>query len=340
MQRISTALTDLLEIESPVVSPPMAGASGGALAAQVTLGGGFGFIASGYGDSASFSKELDKASILLSTSPAVPLNIGAGYLGWLLDRGGDTVENLRNALERKVKSIWLSFGPELGKWVNYIRQHDKKRQVPHKTLVWILVNSVAEAEHAVNEWNADVLVVQGIEAGGHGHSQALPLITLLPLIKQSIPHSPPLVAAGGLSTGSQVAAMLVLGASGAAMGTRFLATPESTYSNGQKSALISGKASVRTTVFDDVRGTTGWPAGIDGRAIPNKALDDERNGLGIEERRMLFNESMKNDDPSRAVVWSGSSVGLVDELIDAASLSRKIQGEIIAYISAAKGIID
>ncbi|KAF8519014.1 2-nitropropane dioxygenase [Hysterangium stoloniferum] len=318
----------------------MAGASGGALAAQVTLGGGFGFIASGYGDSASFSRELDKASILLSTSPAASLNIGAGYLGWLLDKGGDTVQNLRNALERKVKCIWLSFGPELGKWVDYIRKYDEERQVPHKTLVWILVSSVAEAEQAVNGWKADVLVVQGIEAGGHGHSQALPLMTLLPLITQSIPHSPPLVAAGGLSTGSQVAAMLVLGASGAAMGTRFLATPESTYSNGQKSAVISGKVSVRTTVFDDVRGTTGWPAGIDGRAIPNKTLDDEQNGLGIEERRRLFDESVRNDDPSRAVVWSGSSVSLVNELVDAASLSRTIQGEIIARISAVKGIVD
>lgn len=97
----------------------------------------------------------------MSTPHDAPLQIGAGYLGWMLDEGGHPVDMLRVALEQRVKSIWLSFGNDLGKWVEYIRQYDRNRTKAHKTLIWTLVNSVAEAEVATRVWKADVLVVQG-----------------------------------------------------------------------------------------------------------------------------------------------------------------------------------
>lgn len=89
--------------------------------------------------------------------------MGAGFLAWVLDtdKEGSTVGPLRVALEKRVKSIWLSFGPNLGKWVEYIRQYDSQRTNEHKTLLWMVVNSVEEARKAVEVWKADVLVVQG-----------------------------------------------------------------------------------------------------------------------------------------------------------------------------------
>jgi nitronate monooxygenase len=297
----------------------------------------------GLSDAASFARELDEARSILSIPHEAPLQLGAGYLGWMLDKGGNPVDTLHVALERRVSSIWLSFGDDLGKWVERIRQYDQSRKHTHRTLIWILVNSVAEAEVAINQWKADVLVVQGethppfnflvsqgritktgIEAGGHGHSQALPLVTLLSLIKESLPDSPPLVAAGGLANGAQVAAMLVLGASGAAVGTRFLATPESTYTINQKNAVLAATHSVRTPVFDQVRGTVGWPLGIDGRAIPNQTLEDEASGVEPEELKKRFVEGVKKDDTSRSVVWSGASVGLVHGISGAEVCVRQI----------------
>ncbi|KAF8514019.1 2-nitropropane dioxygenase [Gautieria morchelliformis] len=339
MQRIYTALTDLLGINAPIVAPPMAFASGGRLAAQVTLGGGFGFAASGLSDAASFARELDEARSVLSTPHEAPLQLGAGYLGWMLDQGGNPVDCLHVALERRVSSIWLSFGDDLGKWVEHIRQYDQSRKDTYRTLIWILVNSVAEAEVAIKQWKADVLVVQGIEAGGHGQSQALPLVTLLSLIKQSLPDLPPLVAAGGLANGAQVAAMLVLGASGAAVGTRFLATPESTYTINQKNAVLAATHSVRTHLFDQVRGTVGWPLGVDGRAIPNQTLEDEASGVEPEELKKRFVEAVKKDDTSRSVVWSGASVGLVHEISGAEALTREIGMEIMMHLRQASNMI-
>jgi len=99
-------------------------------------------------------------------------------------------------------------------------------------------------------------------------------LTLLPSAL-SIPalgaDSIPVLAAGGLATGAHIASMLALGASGSVLGTRFLLSPESLYTNVQKAALIDADemATVRTMAFDTARGTLGWPANIDGRGLKN-----------------------------------------------------------------------
>ena len=82
---------------------------------------------------------------------------------------------------------------------------------------------------------------------------------------------PPILGAGGIVNGAQVASILALGASGAVLGTRFLLSPESLYSNVQRQALIAAPtgSSVRTMAFDQARNTLGWPKGIDGRGLRN-----------------------------------------------------------------------
>ena len=174
------------------------------------------------------------------------------------------------------------------------------------------------------------LCCEGNEAGGHGHSQATPLISLLPEVLQSIPNGPPILAAGGISTGSQVAAALALGAAGAVVGTRFLLSPESTFSDKQKQLLLSAKASdtVRSVAFDVARGTTGWPAGVDGRALSNATVDNHDAGLRSEEVRKKFLEAVKQGDSAGTVTWSGTSVGLIHE-IKSADVSGI--GDIILY---------
>lgn len=121
----------------------------------------------------------------------------------------------------------------------------------------------------------------GIEAGGHGLSTSLPLLTLLPLlgdaIQKGVPNGsnpPPLLAAGGIATGSQIASLLTLGASGVVLGTRFLLCPESFYTQSQRQALIEAESSksVRTMAFDEARNTLGWPEDVDGRGLRNGNL--------------------------------------------------------------------
>ncbi len=88
--------------------------------------------------------------------------------------------------------------------------------------------SVKEAEDAVSA-GADVVVVQGCDAGGHGkqNESSSSIISLIPQARQCIPENIPVVAAGGIVDGKGLAASLLLGGDGIVMGTRFIPTDES-----------------------------------------------------------------------------------------------------------------
>ncbi|THH15622.1 hypothetical protein EW146_g4882 [Bondarzewia mesenterica] len=341
---VNTAITRLLGTHTPVVLAPMAGASGGALSSQVTLAGGFGFIASGYGSLEAFRKELDIARSALNVSSGT-LPIGAGFLGWVLDRS-DTkgVDYLYEALNNRVRAVWLSFGNDLGRWVDVVRGHDQKLGNDPKTLIFIQVNSPEQALVAARDWKVDVLVAQGIEAGGHGSASAPPLLTLIPSILSVLPpssSSPPLLAAGGLTSGAHLAACLMLGAEGVVMGTRFLLTPESVYSDAQKRALLAAKtgSTVRSMVFDKLRGTLGWPAGIDGRALRMPYVKEYEDGANVETLKQNFEEGMKKGDPSSMVVWAGSSIGLVNEVKPAREIVQEVHADLIERLRVSSSLV-
>lgn len=128
--------------------------------------------------------------------------------------------------------------------------------------------------------------------------------------------APPVLAAGGMATGSQVAAYLSLGAAGAVLGTRFLLTPESPYTDAQKAALLAAKSgsTVRTLALDYARGTYGWPKGIDGRGIRNKLVDEIEAGVPHEAVQEKCKKGTEVNDADYMVVWSGQGVSLMNEI--------------------------
>ncbi|KAG8220867.1 2-nitropropane dioxygenase [Butyriboletus roseoflavus] len=301
----------------------MAGASGGLLAAQVTAGGGFGFLAAG----------------LIAHLTEDPLPIGVGYLGWQLEKPTAKPEVvLSAALDNHVRAIWLAFGNNLKQWIKFIRNYDAEHKRVRKTTIFVQVSSVEEALVASDEWNVDVLVAQGNESGGHGCGSAPPLFTLVSSIIAALPKDgPPLLAAGGLVNGSQVASLLVLGAAGAVLGTRFLMTPESLYSDAQKEALVAAKSdmTVRTMAFDRARGTLDWPAGVDGRGLYNNTVKDMDGGIDINTVKEKFEQGVRDGDPDRMLVWSGMGVGLVSEVKSAKEVVQELQDDILQRLKAA-----
>lgn len=165
-------------------------------------------------------------------------------------------------------------------------------------------------------YNSRIDILAGNESGGHGYHSAPPLFTLVSSILAALPNAPPLLAAGGLVTGTQVASLLVLGAAGAVLGTRFLMTSESLYSDTQKKALVAAKSdmTVRTMAFDRARGTLDWPVGVDGRGLYNNTVKDVDNGVDIESVKEKFEQGVRDGNPDRMLVWSGMGVGLVSEI--------------------------
>ncbi|ETW78949.1 hypothetical protein HETIRDRAFT_420140 [Heterobasidion irregulare TC 32-1] len=343
MAAVNTPITRLLGIRTPVVLAPMAFASGGALASEVALAGGFGFIGSGYTTLENFRSQIALVRSLLNL-PSGPLPIGASFLGWVLDRPeSKSVEILHEALNIGVRAIWLSFGNDLGHWVDVVRSHDQKAGRDSKTLIFIQVNSAEQALTAVRDWKADVLIAQGIEAGGHGSASAPPLLTLIPSVLSVLPHQnpPPLLAAGGVTNGAQLAACIALGTAGAVIGTRFLLTPESQYSDAQKAALIAAKTgdTARSMVFDILRGTTGWPDGIDGRCLRIPSVQEFEDKVKIEDIQRRFDEGASKGDPKSMVIWAGTGVGLIDEIKPAKAIVEELHASLIERLQAASSLV-
>lgn len=103
-------------------------------------------------------------------------------------------------------------------------------------------------------------------------------------------------------------AALSLGAQGAVLGTRFLASPEALYSEKQKELILrsEGEDTVKGMRWDEARGSLGWGYGVDGRGLRNETSQggDE---VGSEEGRKRYAEAMKEGDVKRIVTWSGAS---------------------------------
>jgi nitronate monooxygenase len=230
-------------------------------------------------------------------------------------------------------------------WIKYIRARDPEIRI------FTTVNTVEEARVAAEEWNVDVLGIQGIEAGGHGLGSAPPRDALLAAVINEAPkwkRIVPVIAAGGIADGRGVAAVLVQGAAGAALGTRFLVTPESLYTDAQKALLVSAGPgdTLRSMAFDDARGTTNWPAGIDGRGLmsPTVAEYEDAAARGAidseaEQRRNRYSALVTAGETERMITWSGTGIGSITSVVPAGEIVSSITAEAARLLVAGAQLV-
>jgi nitronate monooxygenase len=189
-------------------------------------------------------------------------------------------------------------------------------------------------------------VAQGAEAGGHGSKRGT--LPLVPAVVDAISPTP-VAAAGGIADGRGLAAALVLGAAGALVGTRFYASKEALGHAAAKDRLVdgAGDATLRTTVFDLVRGYD-WPARFTGRALQNRlserwhGREGELQAQVAEEQKRYF-AAAEVGDVSSAVVWASEAVDLIRDLPTAAEIIERMVREASAALErglAVRGIQD
>jgi nitronate monooxygenase len=350
----------------------MAAACGGALAAATSAGGGFGIIGAGYYDAAKLAQEIDNAKTefrkrlqpsTLQESDDLPLPIGVGYLVWKLtqiNKGKaptasdppDTSEGhkmIELMVKERCPAIWLSFGEpkDVRAWFEYARAREEaaSRSKEERMKFIIGAGNYKEVEQAATLYKADIISVTGGEAGGHGLADAPPLPALLAEVKRNfaakgIKPLPPLLGAGGLSDGASLASIMALGAAGGVFGTRYLLTPQAQYTDKQKKILLESTGeTLRTMAFDEARGTTGWPKGVDGRGVFNQTVVDYDAGHDEESRRKRYEQAAKEQDSDRIVTWSGTGVGNMNDIIDAADLTQKLTAEAKEAIESLRSVI-
>lgn len=305
-------------------------------AVAVSKAGGLGFIAAGT-DVQDLKKELQRASDILAMSPIQGadldvLPIGVGFINW-----GVELNTVLTAFEEHIPVAAWFFAPEknedLVEWTEKIRERSRGR-----TQIWIQIGNISDALQVTELCQPDVLVVQGADAGGHGLAKSSGIVSLLPEVADALKevgkNDISLVAAGGIVEGRGVAACLALGANGIVLGTRFLASDEANIAKAYQSDVLrvndGGTNTVRTTVYDQLRGTTGWPSRFNGRGIINQSFLDAQSGESTDENKRLYEVALQNGDQGwgergRLTAYAGSGVGLVKEIKPAQDIIEEVR---------------
>jgi nitronate monooxygenase len=319
---IKTALTEAFGLEHPIILAPMAGVSGGQLAAAVSNAGALGLVGGGYGDPTWLRDELSVARAETSRP------WGVGLITW-----ATTHQIVELALSYEPHAFMLSFG-------------DPQPYVPAiKAAGCTLICQVQDTgdARAARTAGADIIVAQGAEAGGHGATRAT--LPLVPAVADAVAPTP-VVAAGGIADGRGLAAALMLGAQGVLLGTRFYAATESLGHRRAKELIVAsrGADTRRTTVFDAVRGHK-WPAPYTGRALRNPFLErwdtrEEELALALDAETPRFRRAEKEGDFDTAMVWSGEAVDLIHDVVPASELVRRIGAEAEERLRFARTFLD
>src|SRR5688572_6088733 len=187
---------------------------------------------------------------------------------------------------------------------------------------WLHV--VASVEHAKKAEAAgvDALVVDGNEAGGHPPPSEVGTLVLVRRVVKAVKL--PVVASGGVADGAAIAALLALGAEAVQLGTRFIATPEASVHENYKRAVLAADVHQTTLV-----GRGGLPIRQLKNAFSEKYEKAQRAGAPASELEILFNStSLKKAALEGDVEWgkveAGQSAGLVDEILPAAEVMRRL----------------
>lgn len=339
-----TRFTAKFPARLPLMGAPMAGVSGGALAAETCRAGGLGFIAAGHCINSSCLQELeDEIAIFRQKCSTEPLCIG--WIGFSSFGNEERFRLYEEVLTKHKPAVVQFFAPSISHHPS-TQKTNVEMAKDHNAKVLLQVGSVAEGLKAI-ESGADGIIAQGSEAGGHGlrremGSGTLPLAARLVQLAAQAPHHPIVLAAGGIADGRGVAAALALGCDGAVLGTRLWASKEALNKESLKqklAATTSGDGVERTRAFDQIINTytaTPWPSPYDSvGALRNELtekwsvpqeLDKELAREGSE-LVANFKAATKGGDPTIAQVLSGEGVGEIDAIESTHDIMARIDQE-------------
>jgi NAD(P)H-dependent flavin oxidoreductase YrpB (nitropropane dioxygenase family) len=315
---IRTPVCDLLQIRHPIVLAGMAGVASVPLVAAVSNAGGLGTLAI-----ARTSTEEQIPKDISAIREATKGPFGVNFLLFLARE--PAIDAALNARPPVFSAAWARADQDLR--ALFGRAHEAG------SLVMYMASTVPEARRA-KAAGADVIVAQGTEGGGHVGWMAS--MAVLPMIVDAV-GSTPVIAAGGIADGRGLAAALALGAQGALLGTRFLATKESPLHPNFKQAVLDsdGHDTVLTEIQDIARANV-WPGAM-ARSRRN-AFIERWAGREWElrarqpEAAAALERARETGDVDNASLLIGQDAGLIHDIPAAGEIVERIVAEAEALL--------
>ena len=311
MTDFSNRITKLFGIEYPIIQAGMIWASGWRLASAVSNAGGLGIIGSGSMYPDVLKEHIRKCKS--ATNRPFGVNVPLLY--------PDIDKHIQIIIEEGVKIVFTSAGnPKT--WTSVLKQNGI-------TVVHVISSSkfAKKAEDA----GCDAVVAEGFEAGGHNGREETTTMVLIPAVANAVKI--PVIAAGGIATGQQMLAAMVLGAEGVQMGSRFVASEEASSHINFKNTVIGSQEGDTQLTLKQLT-----PVRLMKNEFFKKVQQAEQKGATVEELNALLGRArakkgMFEGDLAEGELEIGQVSALLDDILPAGTIVNNVWMEFINVLS-------
>lgn len=304
---MKTRITELFGIELPIIQAGMIWCSGWRLAAAVSNAGGLGLIGAGSMYPEILREQIQKCKA--ATNKPFGVNVPLLY--------PDIQQLMDIVVEEGVKIVFTSAGnPKT--WTSFLKEKGIK-----------VVHVIANTKFALKceEAGVDAIVAEGFEAGGHNGREETTTLVLIPIISSAVKI--PVIAAGGIGSGKQMLAAFALGAEAVQVGSRFVASQESSAHENFKNAVISSNEGDTQLSMKKL---------VPVRLLRNKFAEEiqeaEARGASAEEQKQILGRArakkgMFEGDMNEGELEIGQVSAMLDEVLPAGDIVKAMMSEFL-----------
>lgn len=311
METFSNRVTRLFNIEYPIIQGGMIWASGWRLASAVSAAGGLGMIGSGSMYPEVLREHIRKCRA--ATGKPFAVNVPLLY--------PDIEKHIQVILEEGVRIVFTSAGNPRT-WTSHLRENG---------ITVVHVVSSSRFAKKAEEAGCDAVVAEGFEAGGHNGREETTTMVLLPAVTAAVQI--PVIAAGGIVTGRQMLAAMVLGAEGVQMGTRFVASEEASSHSAFKNAVVTLEEGGTQLSLKQLT-----PVRLIKNSFWQQVQEAEQKGASVEELRALLGRArakkgMFEGDMEEGELEIGQAAALIDRILPAGDIVKKVWEEFMSGLA-------
>ena len=305
-----TRINKLFDINHPIIQAGMVWTSGWKLASAASENGCLGLIGAGSMKPELLSEHISKLrNYFKDKNLSKPFGVNLPLIR------GDINELIKTILKDEVKIVFSSAGNPKA-FANIFKENN---------ITWVHV--VASVKHALKAQDAgcNAVVAEGFEAGGHNGIDEITTLCLVPQVAAALEI--PVIAAGGIATGAQIAACMAIGAEGVQIGTRFAASLEASSSEVYKNKIVDAKDNDTYLIMKKLN-----PVRLFKNKFAEDVINAERSGASEDQLKEMLGRKREmkgifEGDLDEGELEMGQSSGLVNEILPVKTIVENLLTE-------------